>query len=238
MKMIKNLMPLIVFSMLLFAKENGYKIQEEIIIHTRTEERPVIFENSTDQIMQTREEIDLFFEDFESDAEGWNVGSGWQLSDQDSNSPTHSMNSPNDTTTNDGLWNLVSPTYTLPALGGDETMNFDFYIKGDTPDTDGDGDNYLDDYYFVSILDLDALVWHASSTGSLDGNSYWCGQEELSSGVGGYLSEWLQFLDTPSFLVPNGGTLAADMKWALEPAAGAAVAGTCVDGWDSANVRI
>ena len=236
--MIKNLMPLIVFSMLLFAKENGYKVQEEIIIHTGTEERPVIFENSTDQIMQTREEIDLFVEDFESDAEGWNVGSGWQLSDQDSNSPTHSMNSPNDATTNDGLWNLVSPTYTLPALGEGETMNFDFYIKGDTPDTDGDGDNFLDDYYFVSILDLDALVWHASPTGSLDGNSYWCGQEELSSGGGGYLSEWLQFLDTPSFLVPNGGTLAADMKWALEPAAGASVSGTCVDGWDAANVRI
>ena len=41
--------------MLLFAKENGYKVQEEIIIHTWIEERPVIFENSTDQIMQTRE---------------------------------------------------------------------------------------------------------------------------------------------------------------------------------------
>ena len=190
--------------MLLFAKENSYKVQEEIIIHTETAERPVIFENSTNQIMQTREEIDLFIEDFESNAEGWNAGNGWQLSNQDSNSPTHSMNSPNDDTTTDGLWDLVSPTYTLPALGEDETMNFDFYIKGDTPDTDGDGDNYLDDYYFVSILDLDALEWHASSTGSLDGNSYWCGQEELSSGSGGYLSEWLQFLDTPSFLVPMG----------------------------------
>jgi len=238
MKIIKKIIPFIVLSMLLFAKENSYKIQEEIIIHTANEERPVVIEGSTDPIMQTREEIDLVIEDFESDGEGWNVGSGWQLSNQDSNSPTHSMNSPNDATTNDGLWELVSPTYTLPALGENETMNFDFYIKGDTPDTDGDGDNYLDDYYFVSILDLDALEWHASSTGSLDGNSYWCGQEQLSSGTGGYLSEWLQFLDTPSFLVPNGGTLTADMKWALEPAAGASVSGTCVDGWDAANVRI
>ena len=41
MKMIKSLMPLIVFSMLLFAKENDYKVQEEIIIHTRTEERDI-----------------------------------------------------------------------------------------------------------------------------------------------------------------------------------------------------
>ena len=168
--------------MLLFANENGYKIQEQIIIYSGAEERPVILDNSTEQILQTREEIDLFIEDFESDAEGWNVGNGWQLSDQDYNSPNHSMNSPNDATTNDGLWNLVSPTYTLPALGDGETMHFGFYIKGDTPDTDGDGDDYLDDYYFVSILDLDALEWHASPTGSLDGNSYWCGQEELSSG--------------------------------------------------------
>jgi len=238
MKTIKNLMPLIIFSMLLVANENSYKVQEEIIIYSEAEERPVIFENSTNQIMRIREEIDLFVEDFESNSEGWGIGSGWNLTTDDSNSPTHSVVSPNNVTTNNGLWDLVSPTYSLPALGQGETMNFDFYIKGDTPDTDGNGDNYLDDYYFVSILDLDALVWHASPTGSLDGNSYWCGQEELSSGNGGYLSEWLQFLDTPSFIVPNGGTLAADMKWVLESASGAAVAGTCVDGWDSANVRI
>ena len=137
MKIIKKITPLIVLSMLLFAKENDYKVQEEIIIHTTNEGRPVIIENSNHYIPQSREEIDLFFEDFEDNQEGWDVGSGWQLSDQDSNSPTHSMNSPNDITTNDGLWDLISPTYTLPALGEGETMNFDFYIKGDTPDTDG-----------------------------------------------------------------------------------------------------
>ena len=173
MKIIKNLISLIIFSMLLFAKENGYKVQEKITIHTETEERPIVFENSTDQIMQTREIIDLFIEDFEGDAVGWNFGSGWYLTTDNSNSPTQSVVSPNDATTNDGLWDLVSPTYSLPALGEGETMNFDFYLKGDTPDTDGDGDSFLDDYYFVSILDIDALVWHASPTGSLDGNSYW-----------------------------------------------------------------
>ena len=67
MKMIKNLMPLIVFSALLFAKENGYKAQEEIIIHTGTEERPVIIENSNQYLPQSREEIDLWVEDFETD---------------------------------------------------------------------------------------------------------------------------------------------------------------------------
>ncbi len=70
-----------------------------------------------------------------------------------------------------------------PALGDGETMNFGFFLKGDMPDTDGDGDDYLDDYYSISIMDIDALAWHASSTDAIDGNSYWCGDEE----IGGYL---------------------------------------------------
>jgi len=32
-------------------------------------------------------------------------------------------------------------------------------------------------------MDIDALAWHGTSTDSYDGNSYWCGDEE----VGGYL---------------------------------------------------
>ena len=238
MKMIKHLIPLVVLCFFAFAKQSDYKVNQDITIQTVNEQRPVVIESSNITVPQTREEIDLWVEDFEGDTSSWVLGSGWNITTSDANSPTHSANSPNDVSTNNGLWSLVSPTYTLPALGDGETMNFDFYIKGDTPDTDGDGDSYLDDYYFVSIQDLDALEWHASSTGSFDGNSYWCGQEELSSGDGGYLSEWLQFLDTPSFLVPNGGVLSADMKWALESAAGATVSGTCVDGWDAANVRI
>ena len=59
-------MPIIIFSLFLFAKENSYKVQEKIIIHTETEGRSVVFESSIDPIMQTREEIDLVIEDFES----------------------------------------------------------------------------------------------------------------------------------------------------------------------------
>ena len=38
--------------------------------------------------------------------------------------------------------------------------------------------------------------------------------------------------------VPAGGTLSAMMQWGIEDPNGAAVGGTCTDGWDAANVRI
>ena len=122
----KNLMPLIAFFMLLFAKETSYKVNQDIIIQTINEQRPVVIESSNIIVSQTREEIDLWVEDFEEDTSSWVLGSGWNITTSDDKSPTHSVNSPNDVTTNNGLWSLVSPTYTLPALGDGETMNFDF----------------------------------------------------------------------------------------------------------------
>ena len=99
-------------------------------------------------------------------------------------------------------------------------MGFNFWLYGDTPDTDGNGDSYLDDYYSISIMDIDALAWQGSSFDSYDGLSYWCGDSE----IGGYLDSWIQFLDTPSFTVPSNGTLNADLKWTIEDPAGAVVA--------------
>ena len=46
---------------------------------------------------------------------------------------------------------MVSPAVTLPALGDGEVMRFKFWLYGDMPDTDGNGDNYLEDYYQLSI---------------------------------------------------------------------------------------
>ena len=94
MKM-KYLMPLFLFSAILFAKENGYKAQEEISLQ-QNNERPVVIENSNQYVPQSREEIDLIVEDFENGAEGWNLGSGWQIVDGEYGaSETHSINSPN-----------------------------------------------------------------------------------------------------------------------------------------------
>ncbi len=234
MKTLKYILPIFILPILLVAKESNYRTVGQL--HSQNEvTEPAHVHNSNDANSQNREEIDLFLEDFENGENGWNLGNGWQIvDDQYGASETHSVNSPNDFSTQNGTWDLLSPVWTLPALGEGETMNFDFWIFGDMPDTDGDGDNYLEDYYTISIMDVDALAWHPSSTNSYDGESYWCGDEE----VGGYLDSWIQFMDTPSFTVPTLGQLTADLMWTIEDPAGAVVAGSCTDGWDAANVQI
>ena len=88
------------------------------------------------------------------------------------NSETNSMLSPNTALTYNNSWNVVSPAVTLPALGDGEVMRFKFWLYGDMPDTDGNADNYLEDYYQLSIMDLEALAWHVSANGpNVDGNT-------------------------------------------------------------------
>ncbi|MFP6683611.1 MAG: hypothetical protein VB934_02815, partial [Polyangiaceae bacterium] len=104
-------------------------------------------------------------------------------------------------------------------------------------DGDADADGYLDDYYGVSLREIDA-VWHASNFNSTNGNSYWASDEA----VGGYLNSWIQYLDTPELSVPAGGAvLDADMYWYIESATGAAGSVADwpeLDGWDQAVVLI
>ncbi len=193
---------------------------------------------------QTREEIELFGDDFEGDVSGWNASAGWQLTTASSNSPDHSFVSPDELFYDDDgnpsykSWDLFSPTYTLPLLGEGESMHFGFHLNVNMPDSDGDGDGYLEDYYAVSIMDVADIAWQISDFNGNDGNSYWCGKEDVGNGSPGYLDAWVQYLDTPSFTVPAGGTLSADMTWGIEEYAGATVGGTCTDGWDQANVQI
>ena len=136
---------ILIFSML-FSREVG-EINVEVnptIMNNGKEYSITQSENQTNP--SSREEIILWEEDFESGIEGWTTGSGWQLSTDDYNSETHSMNSPNNLTTMNGSWNLLSPTLSIAELGDGETMNFGFFLKGDMPDTDGNGDDFLDDY--------------------------------------------------------------------------------------------
>jgi hypothetical protein len=139
---------------------------------------------------------------------------------------------------------LFSETISLPQLGDGEIMHFKFWLYADMPDfiqeddpsTTDDESQYLADYYGISLMDPTALAWHTSdfTPNGIGNNNWWCGDEE----IGGYLDSWVQYLDTPSFTVPPGGTMSADMRWTIESPAGAVIAGTCVDGWDQANVQI
>ena len=193
---------------------------------------------------QSREQIDLIFEDFESTAGDWDATEGWQVNTTEYHSETTSYHSQDYLPVDENgeptykSWDLFSPLYSLPELGDGESMHFDFWLNLDLPGAECDGDSYLDDYYGVSILDIASLAWHTSDYNSTDGPSWFCGFEDIGNGSPGYLDAWVQYLDTPSFTVPLGGTMTADMWWGIEDPAGAAVSGTCTDGWDQANVQI
>ena len=194
-------------------------------------------QNNTINNNSSRQDITLFEWDFEGDL--WNNDTGWELTETSYNSETHSYLSPNTPATFNNFWDLTSDVISLPQLGNEEIMRFKFWLWGDTPDTDGNNDSYLDDYYQLSIMDLEALSWHASedAPGSGDGSAYWCADEEIGPD-GGYLDEWMQYLDTPSISVNDGDVLFSAIKFEIEDEAGAVIAGSCTDGWDAANVRI
>ncbi len=184
-----------------------------------------------------REQIILFFDDFETDSISalWETDEGWELTETEYWSPTHSFNSPNDASTSNNSFNLVSPVYLIPEIGAEDILRFGFNLYAHLPDSDGDGDNFLEDYYNVSVADINAIPWHATDFNGYDGMSYWCGSEDID----GYADAWVQFFDSPEITIPSGGfELKTMMKWGIEDPAGATVAGTCTDGWDAANVRI
>ena len=66
MKMIKHLIPLSFLCFFVFAKQSDYKVNQDITIQTVNEQRPVVIENSNVIVPQSREEIDLWVEDFEN----------------------------------------------------------------------------------------------------------------------------------------------------------------------------
>ena len=102
----------------------------------------------------------------------------------------------------------------MPDLGDGEIMRFKFALTGDMPDTDGDDDGFLEDYYQLAIMDLEALAWHASANApeSRWDSSYWCSDETIGPD-GGYLDEWMQYLDTPALTVGDNATVSAKLRW-------------------------
>ena len=231
---------LIVFTFLcsiLFPREVFLNTHEAFSV--KSSQTPLnIIDNENNLVERTtREDIILFNWDFEATDSLWNNDAGWELTESDYNSETHSYNSPNTADTYNSVWNLTSPTVTMPELGDGEIMRFKFALTGDMPDNSGD-DGYLQDYYQLAIMDLEALAWHASANApEADGNAYWCSDEAIGPD-GGYLDEWMQYLDTPPVTLGDNGMVSAKLKWVIEDWQGASVGGSCTDGWDSANVRI
>jgi len=222
---------------ILFPRELFLNTDEALSVKSSNHSHGIDIDYENHITNTTREDIILFQWDFEATDSLWNDDDGWELTESDYNSETHSFNSPNTPDTYNSVWNLISPEVTLPALGDGEIMRFKFAITGDMPDNSGD-DGYLQDYYQLAIMDLEALAWHGSENApEADGSAYWCADEEIGPD-GGYLDEWMQYLDTPSISVGSNGSVSAKLKWAIEDWAGATVGGSCTDGWDSANVRV
>ena len=229
-KHIKSAIFLLTINGLILGLQNDIRTINGLRDDTNTE--------SSDSQSPPRETIILWEEDFESGENGWNLGTGWELTETSYHSASHSILSANDDDHLSGSFNLLSPVIDLPEINENETLYFAFWLYANLPDSDGDGDDYLDDYYSISLLDLGALAWHSTNFNDdlpgADGSNFWAGDEE----IGGYLDSWIQYLDTPSILVGDNGSISAKIYYAIEDYAGASSGGSCTDGWDAANIRI
>ena len=100
---------------LIFAREQA-EINKDVGIVHDGKEYIISSSDYSGNSVESREEIILWEEDFENNAEGWTTGPGWQLTTNEYNSETHSMNSPNDASTSNGTFNLLSPTLSIASL--------------------------------------------------------------------------------------------------------------------------
>ena len=178
----------------------------------------------------------VWFEDFESGADGWEFDPGWALTDETSYSPVHSATADDD---NFGaVLSLISPAIALPEIDEDEEVHFNFAVWADIPDYNGGGGEGLEDSYNVDVADADEIPWHRSEFEAFDGKSWWCGDEDLK----GYGDGWLQFLDSPEITIPSSGEtkLTFKLQYTIEAYDGAATSidNCLIDGWDAANVRL
>ena len=224
---------------ILFAKDVQHKIKSQNSTNKNLISINGPNQNNGDQPSNTRnmrnDTATVWLQDLEGDLSDWVSEEGWEITEEESFSPSHSFHFDDDNY--EIVSSLTSPVLSVPALlSENEILKFNFALWADLPDAEGDGDTYLDDYYWVDIANLSDLPTYFQTTTSdaFDGQSWWC----ADPGVGGYLDAWVQVLQSPSITVPTGGTLSAMMKWAIEESAGASVDGTCTDGWDAANVRI
>lgn len=236
---------LILLVSMVYGKERGYKFKyRQLTEDTYITETGSIEEPQNRSVPNTRNDTTtIWFDDLEGNIEtdGWELDSGWVLTQSQYSSPTHSLQFDDDFI--DGYQLVVSPLIDLPTVEANELLKYTFDVRVDMPDFDGDGDNYLEDYYFSLIGDSSDVVpqayFHTSDNGAYQGDSWWCADES----IGGYDNEWIQYLDTPPVTIPSSNQyiLKAQLQWNIESplsAPGAIDAYPCLDGWDAANVRI
>ena len=138
---------------LLIAKDIRYKIQQ-----TAGTSRLVTLQGANeDQVNQpyvrppSRDDTTtVWLEDFEGDLDGWEFDTEWELTDETSYSGTYSYHIDDDNY--DVISSIISPVLSIPAIESqNETYKLNFALWCDLPDFDGDGDNYLEDYYWVDL---------------------------------------------------------------------------------------
>ena len=209
---------LIVFLNLISAKEIRSKTQNQITSNSQfVPANGTSPDNLSDVIPLRNSRNDtttVWLEDFEGDVSGWEVEEEWELTEESSSSPTHSMRFDDDYI--DAFSSMISPLISLPEINDPEAevlkMNFDLWC--DLPDWFGEldpetGGTYLGDYFVVDIANMseNPVYFSPSSTDSWDGESWWCAND------GGYEDAWMQALSSPEIFIPQGATLSAMMRW-------------------------
>ena len=165
----------IIFLMnILIAKDMNYKIQNFTNQGRVVSLNNGMYHDATLTINTiTREDTTtIYLEDFEGDISGWTSDSEWELTDESSYSPTQSFHLDDDNY--DVISSLTSPVLSVPSLISDnEIIKMNFALWADLPDYDGDGDNYLEDYYWVDIANVSdvPVYFNQSSSDSYDGQN-------------------------------------------------------------------
>lgn len=166
-------------------------------------------------------------ESFEAEQIPWYGAFGWELTSAQSYKGMYSV------TIDDSVGlisQLLSPRIDLQEADSADGAYFTFAVRADLPDFDGDGDDNLDDYYWIDLADYSSRFWHTSPTFAYAGKSWWCANSDSM----GYENNWLQYLDSPQITLGENAELTFQLRYNLE--APEDIGG--FDAWDGANVRI
>lgn len=103
----------------------------------------------------------------------WTMPTAWEISSANSVSPTHSLHF---SVTANALDYITSPSVTLPALGPLENLYLSYQVLLDMLDSNGDADDYLEDFYRIYIKgpnDADFVPLHYAYYGMTGLNPTW-----------------------------------------------------------------